>query len=102
MRRKYKLDIKILEGINTISPKSFVSPVKVNEVLRLDLTELGDRLKMLKKSGHVDVITSEFEPQTPKFHLKGDPHRTGATKLEEKAIDDHHIHKVQTINVFFM
>jgi hypothetical protein len=55
-----KIDIKILEGINTISLKSFVSPVKVNEVLKLDPAELGDRLKMLKKSGHVDIITSEF------------------------------------------
>jgi RIO-like serine/threonine protein kinase len=55
-----KIDIKILEGINTISLKSFVSPVKVNEVLKLDPTELGDRLKMLKKSGHVDIMTSEF------------------------------------------
>ena len=55
-----KIDIKILEGINAISPKSFVSPVKVNEVLKLDQTELGDRLKKLKKSGHVDLTTSEF------------------------------------------
>ena len=52
-----KIDIKILEGINTISLKSFVSPVKVNEVLKLDPTELGDRLKI---SGHVDIMTSEF------------------------------------------
>jgi hypothetical protein len=54
------IDRKILEAINTISPKSFISPVKVNENLRLDPTELGDRLKLLKKSGHVDILTSEY------------------------------------------
>ncbi|MCK9564917.1 MAG: hypothetical protein M0Q43_02570 [Methanothrix sp.] len=53
-------DIKILEAISTVSLKSFVSPVKVNEILRLNETELGDRLKLLKKSGHVDVLTSEY------------------------------------------
>ncbi len=53
-------DMKILEAINTISPKSFVSPVKVNEILKLDETELGNRLKLLKKSGHVDIMTSEY------------------------------------------
>ena len=54
------LDIKILECIYTISPKSFISPVKVNEILKLNPMELGDRLKVLKRSGHVDFITSEF------------------------------------------
>jgi DNA-binding Lrp family transcriptional regulator len=54
------IDRKILEAINTISPKSFISPVKVNENLRLDPTELGGRLKLLKKSGHVDILTSEY------------------------------------------
>ena len=48
-----KIDMKILEAINTISTKTFVSSVKVNEILRLNATELGDRLKLLKKSGHV-------------------------------------------------
>jgi hypothetical protein len=55
-----EIDRKILEAINTISPKSFISPVKVNENLRLDPTELGGRLKLLKKSGHVDIMTSEY------------------------------------------
>ncbi len=54
------IDRKILEAINTISPKSFISPVKVNEILRLNATELGDRLRLLKKSGHVDTMTSEY------------------------------------------
>ena len=56
----HEIDIKILEAINTVSPKLFVSPVKVNEVLRLNETEHGDRLMLLKKSGHVDIITGEY------------------------------------------
>ena len=53
------VDRKILEAIHNASPKSFVSPIKVNEVLKLDITQLGNRLMLLKKSGHVDIITSE-------------------------------------------
>jgi hypothetical protein len=53
-------DKKILEAINTISPKSFVSPVKVNEVLELDTNKLGKRLMHLKKSGQLDIMTSEY------------------------------------------
>ncbi len=53
-------DMKILKAINKVSPKSFVSPVKVNEVLKLDASLLGDRLMLLKKSGHIDVMTSEY------------------------------------------
>ena len=55
-----EIDIMILETINTVSPKLFVSPVKVNEVLRLNETEFGDRLMLLKKSGHVDIMTGEY------------------------------------------
>jgi len=54
------IDLKILGAINRISPKSFVSPVKVNELLKLNETELGNRLKLLKKSGHVDIMTGEY------------------------------------------
>jgi hypothetical protein len=81
-----RIDIKILEGINTISPKSFVSPVKVNEVLKLDLTELGDRLKMLKKSGHVDIITSEFVSSLtlPNFISKVILTELGQQRLKKK------------------
>jgi RIO-like serine/threonine protein kinase len=53
-------DLRILEAIDTVSPKSFISPVKVNEILKLDPTELGNRLKTLKKSGDVDIMTSEY------------------------------------------
>lgn len=54
------IDLKILEAINAVSPKSFISPVKVNAALMMDKTELGNRLKSLKKSGHVDIMTSEY------------------------------------------
>ena len=54
------IDMKILGAINSISPKSFVSPVKVNELLKLNETELGNRLKILKKSGQVDIMTSDY------------------------------------------
>ncbi len=54
------IDRKILEAIDAISPKSFISPVKVNEILKHNPTELGNRLMLLKKSGHVDIMTSEY------------------------------------------
>ena len=54
------LELKILEAINAVSPKSFISPVKVNAVLKSDETELGNRLNILRKTGHVDVMTSEY------------------------------------------
>jgi DNA-binding Lrp family transcriptional regulator len=55
-----EIDIKILAAIGKVSPKLFVSPIKVNEVLKLNETELGDRLMLLKKSGHVDILTGEY------------------------------------------
>ena len=54
------IDRKILKAINKVSPKSFISPVKVNEILKLDTTELGNRLNLLKKSGLVDIMTSDY------------------------------------------
>ena len=54
------IDKKILKAINKASPKSFISPVKVNEVLKLDENELGNRLMKLKKSGHVDILISDY------------------------------------------
>jgi DNA-binding Lrp family transcriptional regulator len=54
------IDIKILEAVNTLSPRSFISPVKINEALKLDEVELGNRLTLLKKTGYVDVMTSEY------------------------------------------
>ncbi len=54
------VDRKILKAIHNASPKLFVSPVKVNEVLKLDINQLGNRLMLLKKSGHVDIIISDY------------------------------------------
>ena len=53
-------DMKILKAINEVSPKSFISPVKVNEALELDTTLFGNRLMLLKNSGYVDIMTSEY------------------------------------------
>ena len=54
------IDFKIIGAINTVSPKSFVSPVKANEVLKLDANQLGTRLMLLKKSGHVDIMKKDY------------------------------------------
>ena len=54
------IDQKILEAINTASPKSSVCPVKVNEVLSIDANLLGTRLMLLKKSGHVDIMKNDY------------------------------------------
>jgi RIO-like serine/threonine protein kinase len=53
-------DLNILNAIETVSPKRSISPVKVNEVLKLDENELGNRLMKLKKSGHVDILISDY------------------------------------------
>ena len=86
MRYGDDIDIKILEGINAISPKSFVSPVKVNEILKLNQKELGDRLKMLKKSGHVGIITSAFVSSLtlPNFILRVILTELGRQSLRKK------------------
>jgi len=53
-------DLNILNAIETVSPKRSISPVKVNEVLKLDENELGNRLMKLKKSGHIDILISDY------------------------------------------
>ena len=54
------IDLKIIGAINTVSPESFISPVKVNEVLSLDANLPGTRLMLLKKSGHVDLMKKDY------------------------------------------
>ena len=54
-----EIDLKIIGAIDTASPKFFVSPVKVNEVLSLDANLLGTRLMLLKKSGHLDIMKKD-------------------------------------------
>jgi hypothetical protein len=53
-------EMKIIKAIDTVSPKSFISPVEVNKVLMLDANQLGTRLMLLKKSGHVDIMISDY------------------------------------------
>jgi hypothetical protein len=53
-------DVKILNAINKVSSKSFISPVKVDEVLVFDETELGIHLMLLKKSGHINIIIGDY------------------------------------------
>jgi len=76
-------DRKILETINAISPKSFVSPVKVNEVLKLDANRLGKHLMHLKKSGQLDIMTSEY---TSSLSLPNGISRVYLTDLGRKSL----------------
>jgi hypothetical protein len=55
-----KLDLKILKAINTLSQTSFISPIAVSDIIKIDKKDLGDRLMVPKKSGHIDIITREF------------------------------------------
>lgn len=43
-----KIHVMILEAIKSLSPKSFVSHVEVNEKVKLDEIEFVDRLLSLK------------------------------------------------------
>jgi len=53
-------DLKILGAMNALSLISFVSPIEVDKIVKLDKTELGNRLMLMKKSGHVEIITRDF------------------------------------------
>ncbi len=53
-------DRKILKAIDKISPKSFISTIKVNDVLKMDIDLFANRLMLLKKSGHVNVMISDY------------------------------------------
>ena len=79
------IDEKILDAINTISPKSFVSPVKVNKVLNLDETEFGNRLVLLKKSGHLDIMISDYPSS---LTLPNSISKVYLTDLGRKALTD--------------
>jgi hypothetical protein len=58
------LNLKILGAINSISPMSFVGAIEVNEKVKLDKKELGDRLMLLKRAGHIDIITKDYVSST--------------------------------------
>ena len=53
-------DLDILKAIELLPPKRSISPVKVKEILKLDENELGNRLMKLRKSGHVDILISDY------------------------------------------
>jgi RIO-like serine/threonine protein kinase len=53
-------DLRILDAINTLSPTTFVSATEVSDKVEMDRIELGDRLMVLKKSGHVEIITRDY------------------------------------------
>ena len=49
------MHVKILEAINSLSSKSFVSPIEVNEKVKLDEIEFADRLLSLRRLRYVTV-----------------------------------------------
>jgi hypothetical protein len=49
------IHVKILEAINSLSPKAFVSPIEVNEKVKLDEIEFVDRLLSLRRLRYVTV-----------------------------------------------
>jgi hypothetical protein len=56
------IHVKILEAINSLSPKSYVSPVEVNEKIKLDEIEFVDRLLSLKRLRYVTVKKDSDAP----------------------------------------
>jgi hypothetical protein len=81
-----KVDLNILKAINSLSPTSFVGPIEVSEAAKVDKKELGDRLIILKKSGHVDLITREYVSSTtlPNFIAKVKLTDLGQEALKKK------------------
>lgn len=79
-------DLKILGAMNAISSMSFVSPIEVNEKVKLDKIELGNRLMLMKKSGLVEVITRDFVSSMtlPNFIAKIKITDLGQRALKEK------------------
>lgn len=49
------IHVKILEAINSLSPKSYVSPIEVNKKVKLDEIEFVDRLLSLRRLRYVLV-----------------------------------------------
>ena len=82
-----EIDFKILAAINTVSPRRFVSPVRVNEVLQLNETELGNRLMLMKRSGHLDIMTSEYASS---LTLPNAISRVCLTELGQESLKEKH------------
>jgi len=56
------IHVKILEAINSLSPKSFVSPIEVNKKVKLDEIEFADRLLSLRRLRYVTVKKDSSAP----------------------------------------
>ena len=56
------IHVKILEAINSLSPKSYVSPIEVNEKVKLDEIEFVDRLLSLRRLRYVLVKEDSEAP----------------------------------------
>ena len=56
------IHIKILEAINSLSTKSYVSPFEVNKRVKLDEIEFGDRLLSLRRLRYVTVKKNSVAP----------------------------------------
>ena len=78
-------DLKILKAINTLSSTSFVTAIGVNDIIKFDSKDLGDRLMVMKKSGHIDIVSREFISSTtlPNFIAKVKLTDPGRKALEE-------------------
>ena len=69
------VDRKILKAINKASPKSFISPVKVNEILKMDETEFGNQSNAseeIRACGYSHQRLS-IEFVTTQCHIEGVP-----------------------------
>ena len=62
MTQMDNIHVKILQAINSLSPKSFVSPIEVNKKVKLDEIEFGDRLLSLRRLRYVAVKTDSGAP----------------------------------------
>ena len=72
-------------AINAVSPKSFVSPIIVNERLMLDADQLGTRLMLLKKSGQVDIMKKDYPSS---LTLPNSISKVFITELGQKTLRD--------------
>ena len=79
------IDLTILTAIEIVSPKRSISPVKVNEVVKLDENELGNRLMKLRKSGHVDILISDYPSS---LSLPNAISKVFLTELRRKALKE--------------
>jgi len=56
-------NIKILRKVNALSARSSVSPAEVNEMVKLNETEFGDRLLQLRRLRYLLVEKGDIKPE---------------------------------------